>query len=130
MQKVAVYLFLIVGVAFKANAITCEAQLIHTMCGSGRVAVTIDESAKTFNLNNGDVNCWMADYVLSGTIDKKEPSYPFFSDHEYQLSSIDAEKPNFAEFIYDPELKVASLTLLEPTRFPLIHQNYNLTCKE
>lgn len=130
MQKVAVYFFLVVGVAFKANAITCEAQLIHTMCGSGQVEVTIDESAKTFNLRNGDVHCWMADYVLSGTIEKKERSYPYFSDYDYQFLSTDAEKPNFAEFIYDPELKVASLKLIEPTRFPLIHQNYNLTCKE
>ena len=67
---------------------------------------------------------------MSGTIEKKESSYPFFSDHEYLLKSNDVESPNDAEFIYDSELRGANLKLVEPTRFSLIHQNYNLTCKE
>lgn len=112
-----------------AQPTTCKAQLVNTACGSGRVEIELDAEAQTFKLLLGDVACWGADHNLEGISEPVARHYPFFSDHEYRLSTLSRRSgvpQELGVLILDPELHVASLRLTQ-THLSIV-PNYNLLC--
>jgi hypothetical protein len=112
-----------------AQPTVCKAQLVNTACGSGRVEIELDPVAQTFTLLLGDVACWGADHNLEGISEPVARHYPFYSDHEYRLSTLSRRSgvpQELGVLIIDPELHVASLRLTQ-THLSIV-PNYNLAC--
>jgi len=110
-----------------ANTITCKAQIIHSVCGSGRVEIAFDTESKSFDLYNGDVPCWFADIEHQGMLTKSKAVYPYFLAESYFLQ---ISHKTFAKLTYDTELSVARLEIIDTSLDPLLSSKYDLTCEK
>jgi hypothetical protein len=94
-----------------AHAFTCKIKVIHSMCSSGNVEITIDEN-NGFRYHEGDVQCWAADFDQTGTV-KKAISGPLYQAQAYNLFTADgAGLPvDFGKFLYSPSEGVGRLEI-------------------
>lgn len=130
-QVIKVIALLVLSSVSHAQTITCKAQLIHTICGSGRIEISLDNATKKFKFHNGDVVCWMQDYELQGFFEKSNSAYPFYLDNTFQLSPIDEQTNQVighGSLIYDEKLKVARLEIAHRFEMETTNSKYDLTC--
>ncbi len=95
-----------------ASATTCKAQLVPTLCGSGKVEITFDSKQNKFSIYNGDVGCWFGDFELQGRLIKTKSHYQYLSVDSYILKIQDNDVL-YAKLIYDPALSLARLEIIE-----------------
>ncbi len=132
-EKIVIMTALLMGSLANAQTVTCKAQLVHTMCGSGKIELIFDDKTKLFEFQNGDVRCWMGEYRAEGSLEKKPPKYPFFLEGTYQLSTLDdhTKQPvNFGHLVYDSQLKVARLEEVNPRyKRERTDSQYDMSCE-
>lgn len=113
--------------SLKAEATVCTAQVIHTMCGTGKMEIMFEDlfSNQGFKLRDGDVQCWGMDRIVIGKTERLPASYPYHLENSYKLIADEPSGGFEGEMLYDPVLKVASLRMSS-----LIggRREYNLTC--
>jgi regulator of sigma D len=110
-----------------ANAEHCSAQVVHSMCGSGRMVLDYDLKTGHFELNDGDVNCWNMDRGVSGEMKRIEAIYPYLENETFTLNGqINGGSLKFEGILmHDLSAKVASLKMKGFEGKP---REYNLTC--
>ena len=108
-----------------ADTITCKAQLIHSVCASGRVEISLDTELKSFDLHNGDVPCWFTDIEQQGMLTKSGAGYPYFLADSYFLKISDK---TFAKLFYDKKLSLARLEIIDTSLEPSLSSKYDLNC--
>jgi hypothetical protein len=116
----------------QAQTTTCRAQLVHTVCGSGKVEITYSEKEETFKVYNGDVGCWMTDYEINGGLKKVPSRYPYFLENTFKLTRLDTQTVQMGDFgalFVDTKLKVARLEIFQSSENEKAMTKYDLTCE-
>jgi hypothetical protein len=108
----------------KTEATECRAQVVTSICGSGKMALTFNEKESTFALNNGDVRCWGTDIKISGIMsrvhmlpfDLEGVGYAFSQPYEnYRIDGL---------LVYDSRVNAVHMELND-----IVGQHvYNLAC--
>lgn len=118
--------FVILSSLANASTITCKAQLVHSVCGSGRVEIVFDTQTKSFDLHNGDVPCWYSDLDQQGSLTKSKAVNPYLLADNFSLQISDKI---FANLFYDKKFSVARLEIIDSSLDPLLSSKYDLKCE-
>jgi hypothetical protein len=131
---------LLTSVGASANTLSCYAQVLRTVCGSGKINIEIDLDKTSFTAKMGAVACWGYDISVNGNIKKIKGSYPFGHEDNYKLFHIgeDREEVLVATLIVHGGLlanDIVKPALLEMKKtsfrgYSLYREQFNLICTE
>jgi hypothetical protein len=118
-----------------AQAFTCRAEMLKSMCGSGVVEITVDEPSYAFALTNGDVHCWNMDAEAKGRAIDKGSVYPFFDAKTFKLTVLNETtglQEDYGTIAYDAKRAKARLSIVDPNLpgLGVMSEKYDLECKE
>jgi hypothetical protein len=71
--------------SYANDQINCNAEILTSMCGSGKVRIIINKQDMSFKLSHGDVTCWFSDFFLEGHLKEVKAPHHLFNTHQYQM---------------------------------------------
>jgi hypothetical protein len=116
-----------------SQALTCQAQMIHTICGTGKVEMVLNNSGSgdnSFKIINGDVACWNMELTIDGEADRQGKTNTYYEAESYKLlvkDHVTNTKVIYGFFHYDKTQKKARLTI-DHVPNGLLSAKYDLDC--
>jgi hypothetical protein len=129
MKNLLSFISVVLLAAPSAQALTCRAEMIHSICGTGKVEISLDTSMvnKSFKIVNGDVSCWHAEITTIGEMEPQGKTYPYNDTDTYALVVEHPIKSEYGIFYYNQTLKKARL-LLNSLPVGVLSTKYDLDC--
>jgi hypothetical protein len=133
MKKVFSLITVAIFATPSTQALICQAQMIHSVCGTGKVEMVLNDSLSgnnSFKIINGDVACWSIDLTIDGEAVHQEKTYPYYEVESYKLlvkDHVTKTKVIYGFFHYDKMQKKARLTIDRIAK-ELLSAKYDLDC--
>jgi len=122
------------------EVITCSTNILTSVCGTGKIQINLLQNdaleVSKFELINGDVGCWFAEFSTNGALKRIESPHQLISYKKYEMSIphinestvignvIFGKRNRNAEELAYLELIPNEIT----TEFGALHGRYNLAC--